>query len=361
MKDNRVNKVVLEMKRNNISQILISAPASIFYLTGKWFSPGERMVVLLIKDNGDHKLIVNKLFPVNEDLGIDIIWYEDKDDCIEILKKYIDNSKMLGIDKDWPSRFLISLINKKAAKGFVNSSYIIDKIRMIKDEEERELMRTASKKNDIVMTELWNEFKEGKTEKYYVNVLRELYESEGMNEFSFEPIVAFKPNGADPHHCTDNTVLKKGDSIVIDIGGLYNSYCCDMTRTVFFGEEPNEHDKKVYEIVKNANINAINAVKEGVKFSDIDKVARNYIESYGYGEFFTHRTGHSIGIETHEFGDVSGNNDDEVKEGMIFSIEPGIYIPNKFGVRIEDLVMVTKDGAQVLNSVSKEVKVITEN
>lgn len=358
MNNNRVKKVLLEMERNNLSQILISAPASIFYLTGKWFSPGERMVVLLIKDNGDHKLVVNKLFPINEDLGLDIVWYEDGEDATEVLKKYIDNTKTLGIDKDWPARFLISLINKSAAKSFVNSSYIIDKIRMVKDEEERELMRTASRKNDIVMTELWKEFKEGKTEKYYVNVLRELYEGQGMDEFSFEPIVAFKPNGANPHHGTDNTVLKKGDSIVIDIGGVYKSYCSDMTRTVFFGEEPNEEDRKVYEIVKNANINAINFVKEGVKFSDIDNAARNYIDGYGYGEFFTHRTGHSIGIETHDFGDVSASNNDEVKEGMIFSIEPGIYLTNKFGVRIEDLVMVTKDGAEVLNSVTKEITIV---
>lgn len=358
MNSNRVKKVLLEMGKNNLNQILISAPASIFYLTGKWFSPGERMVALLIKDDGNHKLVVNKLFPINEDLGLDIVWYEDGNDPTEILKKYIDNTKALGIDKDWPSRFLISLINKGAAKNYINSSYIIDKIRMIKDDEERELMRIASRKNDIVMTELWKEFKEGRTEKYYVNVLRELYENQGMEEFTFEPIVAFKPNGANPHHGTDNTVLKKGDSIVIDIGGVYKSYCSDMTRTVFFGEEPNEEDRKVYEIVKNANINAIKFIREGVRFSDIDNVARSYISSYGYGEFFTHRTGHSIGIETHDFGDVSASNNDEVKEGMIFSVEPGIYLPNKFGVRIEDLVMVTKDGAEILNSVTKEITVV---
>lgn len=358
MNSNRVKKVLLEMGKNNLNQILISAPASIFYLTGKWFSPGERMVALLIKDDGNHKLVVNKLFPINEDLGLDIVWYEDGNDPTEILKKYIDNTKALGIDKDWPSRFLISLINKGAAKNYINSSYIIDKIRMIKDDEERELMRIASRKNDIVMTELWKEFKEGRTEKYYVNVLRELYENQGMEEFTFEPIVAFKPNGANPHHGTDNTVLKKGDSIVIDIGGVYKSYCSDMTRTVFFGEEPNEEDRKVYEIVKNANINAIKFIREGVRFSDIDNVARSYISSYGYGEFFTHRTGHSIGIETHDFGDVSASNNDEVKEGMIFSVEPGIYLPNKFGVRIEDLVMVTKDGAEILNSVAKEITVV---
>ncbi|MBE6048714.1 MAG: aminopeptidase P family protein [Clostridium sp.] len=358
MKTERINRVLKEMMTKGLKQILVSAPPSIFYLTGKWFNPGERMITLLLKSNGEHKLVVNKLFPVDQNLGIDIVWYDDCDNPIDILSKYIDKNEVLGIDKVWQAHFLISLMEKKAAKNFVNSSPIIDRIRMVKDEEERELMRIASQKNDIVMKNLWNELKEGKTEKYYANVLKELYAAEGMDGFSFEPIVAFCPNGADPHHETDDTVLKKGQSIVIDIGGVYKSYCSDMTRTVFFGEEPSDEHRKVYEIVKEANLRGIAAVKEGVKFSDIDKAARSYIESMGYGEYFTHRTGHSIGIETHDFGDVGSTNHDEVKEGMIFSVEPGIYLKDNIGVRIEDLVMVKKDGAEVLNSVTKEIVVL---
>lgn len=358
MKTERINRVLKEMTAKGLKQILVSAPPSIFYLTGKWFSPGERMITLLLKSNGDHKLVINRLFPVEEDLGLDIVWYGDSDSPIETLSRYIDKNEVLGVDKTWPAHFLISLMEINAAKNFVNASPIIDRIRMIKDEEERELMRIASQKNDIVMKNLWNELKEGKTEKYYANLLKELYEAEGMMEFSFDPIIAFSPNGADPHHETDNTVLKKGQSIVIDIGGIYKSYCSDMTRTVFFGEEPNEEHRKVYEIVKEANLRGIAAVKEGVKFSEIDNAARSYIESMGYGEYFTHRTGHSIGIETHDFGDVGSTNHDEVKEGMIFSVEPGIYLKDNIGVRIEDLVMVKKDGAEVLNSVTKEIVVL---
>ena len=131
-----------------------------------------------------------------------------------------------------------------------------------------------------------------------------------------------------------------------------------MTRTVFFGEEPNERHAKIYNIVKQANLNAISKVKEGMKFSDIDKAARDYIEDAGYGEYFTHRTGHSIGIEDHDFGDVSSSNHEEMQAGMIFSIEPGIYLKDDFGVRIEDLVLVTKDGCEVLNSVTKDITII---
>lgn len=358
MKKERIKKVQESMAKKELKQILVTDPASIFYLTGKWVHPGERMVALLIRQDGEHKFFINKLFSMEDDIGIPLIWYSDVDNPVEILKDYVDKNEILGIDKTWSAGFLISLMEVKAAKGYVNSSPIIDTLRMVKDEEERELMRESSKINDRVMEKLFSEFKEGKTEKYYEDKLKELYAQEGVFEFSFPPIIAFSPNGSDPHHETDNTLLKKGQSIVIDMGGIYKSYCSDMTRTVFFGAEPSEEDRKIYEIVKEANLRAISVVKEGVKFSDIDRSARSYIEEKGYGEYFTHRTGHSIGIETHDFGDVSSANDNIVKEGMIFSIEPGIYIPGRIGVRIEDLVMVKKDGVEVLNHVTKEITVI---
>ena len=128
--------------------------------------------------------------------------------------------------------------------------------------------------------------------------------------------------------------------MVLDIGGEFNMYCSDMTRTIFIGEEPTKEHRDVYNIVKNANEKAISIIKEGVKFSDIDNTARSFITEAGYGEYFTHRTGHSIGIEVHDFGDVSSVNNEEVKAGMIFSIEPGIYLKDDIGVRIEDLVLV---------------------
>lgn len=131
-----------------------------------------------------------------------------------------------------------------------------------------------------------------------------------------------------------------------------------MTRTIFIGNEPSKKHADIYNIVKSANEKAISIIKEGVKFSDIDKAARNLISEAGYGQYFTHRTGHSIGIEVHDFGNVSSVNDDEVKAGMIFSVEPGIYLKNDIGVRIEDLVLVTKDGYEILNSVTKEITIL---
>lgn len=358
MKETRIQNVLEAMEKQGLNQIIVTSAPSIFYLTGKWISPGERMIALYLNTNGRHKFIVNKLFPIYEDLGVDILWYSDIEDPINLLCTVVDKEKALGVDKTWPAHFLINLMNRNIVKGFVNSSPIIDRLRMIKDEEEIKLMKKSSNINDKVMKELWENFKEGYSEKYYSNLLAELYEKEGVNSFSFSPIIATSPNGADPHHKSGNSKLRKGQSIVIDMGGIYNYYCSDMTRTIFFGEAPTKEHEKIYNIAKEANLKAISKVKDGVKFSEIDKAARGHIEEAGYGEYFTHRTGHSIGIECHDFGDVSSVNNDEVKSGMIFSIEPGIYLKDNFGVRIEDLVLVTKNGCEVLNSVTKDIKII---
>lgn len=358
MKETRIQNVLEAMEKQGLNQIIVTSAPSIFYLTGKWISPGERMIALYLNTNGSHKFIVNKLFPIYEDLGVDILWYSDIEDPINLLCTVVDKEKALGVDKTWPAHFLINLMNRNIVKGFVNSSPIIDRLRMIKDEEEIKLMKKSSNINDKVMKELWENFKEGYSEKYYSNLLAELYEKEGVNSFSFSPIIATSPNGADPHHKSGNSKLRKGQSIVIDMGGIYNYYCSDMTRTIFFGEAPTKEHEKIYNIAKEANLKAISKVKDGVKFSEIDKAARGHIEGAGYGEYFTHRTGHSIGIECHDFGDVSSVNNDEVKSGMIFSIEPGIYLKDNFGVRIEDLVLVTKNGCEVLNSVTKDITII---
>lgn len=350
----RLDKVVQLMKFKNIPQLIVSDPASIFYLTGKWIHPGERLLVLYFNISGDNKLFINKLFPLTEDIGVKKVWLEDTDDGVEIMSKYIDNSQPIGIDKNWPSKFLIRLMELKTGSSFVNASEILDGIRMCKDEMERELMREASKLNDIAMGKLVKLVSEKYTEKKMGRLLEDIYEEIGADGFSFDPIIAYGVNGADPHHETDNSTLKEGDSITLDIGCVKNSYCSDMTRTVFYKYVPDD-SRKIYNIVLEANKRGIDAVKPGERFCDIDSAVRDYIESKGYGKYFTHRTGHSIGIECHELGDVSAVNTERVEPGMIFSIEPGIYIPDKVGVRIEDLVMVTEDGCEVLNRYSKDI------
>ena len=156
----------------------------------------------------------------------------------------------------------------------------------------------------------------------------------------------------------DNTVLKEGDCVLLDVGCIADSYCSDMTRTYFYKREPDALQKEIYQLVRRANEEAEAMLKPGLPLCNIDKKARDIITEGGYGPMFTHRLGHFIGIEDHEAGDVSLANKNLTKAGNIFSIEPGIYVTGKAGVRIEDLVLITENGAEVLNHASKDIEVL---
>lgn len=356
MKEQRIERIVDKMKASDFGQMLVSDPASIFYLTGKWVNPGERLLVLIIRANDEPVLVVNKMFPVG-DIGIETVQIDDTDDGVQIVSDQLNLDQKIGIDKNWPSHFLLRLLEIAPQAQVANGSMVVDAVRSIKDQEELELMRQASKDNDQAMTKIKALLAQDYTELEMREKLAAFYKELGNAGFSFEPIIAYGPNGADPHHETDDSKLEVGQNIVVDIGGIKNSYASDMTRTYFYKEVSDRH-REIYEIVLEANRRAIELVKPGVTFSELDGVARDYITEKGYGEYFTHRLGHFIGIECHETGDVSGSNHQEVQPGMVFSIEPGIYIPGDIGVRIEDLVICTEDGYENLNHVSKELEII---
>lgn len=345
------------MKEKNLTQLLVTDTASIFYLTGRWIEAGERLLVLLIRQSGKPVLFINELFPEKESGDLDFVWIKDTTDSIALLAEKLEKEEVLGIDKNWPSGFLIRLMETTGSAKVVNSSLLLDLIRSRKDEEEIQFMREASRLNDDAMTMLIDALHEDMTEKEMEDRLREIYDSLGAEGFSFTPIIAYGKNGANPHHENSHRLLKEGDSVILDIGCRKDNYASDMTRTVFY-MEVDEKAKEVYETVLKANRKAIEKVKPGVKFSEIDEAARAVIEEKGYGKYFTHRTGHSIGIEVHEYGDVSSANEDLLMPGMIFSVEPGIYLEGELGVRIEDLVLVTEEGHEVLNSYPKDLQII---
>ena len=358
MKENRVNRILTSMEEQGIPQMIISDPVAIYYLTGKWIYPGERLLALYLNINGSHKMVINELFPQKDDLGVEIVWYNDIQDGVAIMSQFVEKDRPMGIDKTWPAKFLLRLQELGGGSRYVNASPIVDYVRMIKDEEEKELMRISSRINDEVMDELLRWVGKGMTEKELDAKVREIYAAHGCEDVSFSPITAFAQNAADPHHVTDDSKGKKGDCVVLDIGGFKDGYASDMTRTVFLGEV-SERQKEIYNIVLEANLRGIAAAKPGNRMCDVDLAARNYIEEMGYGKYFTHRTGHSIGLEDHEFGDVSSVNEDIIRIGQCFSVEPGIYLPEEnLGVRIEDLVLITEDGCEVLNKYTKEIIVV---
>ena len=169
----------------------------------------------------------------------------------------------------------------------------------------------------------------------------------GATRPSFDLVVAFGANSALPHHEVSTRVLKKNEAVLIDFGCVYDFYCSDITKTFFYGK-PDAEFKKVYSIVESAYKKSVKALKSGVKASFIDKVGRDLITDEGYGQYFTHGTGHGMGLEPHEAPSLYSKSKDILKEGMILTVEPGIYLNGKFGVRIEDTFLVKKNGYEIL-------------
>lgn len=357
MKENRVERIMAALGEMGVSQMLIIDPMSIYYLTGVYNDPHERFYGLLLRADGKHAYFLNNLFSIPQEVGVEKVWYSDTDPAMEIVAKYLDSTAPLGVDKDLKARFLLPLMEMKAATGFVNTSLAIDTVRGIKDEEEQEKMRVSSHINDMAMAEFKKLIHAGVTEKEVAEQMLKIYLDLGADGFSFEPLVAFGPNAADPHHGPDDTVLKEGDVVLFDVGCIKDGYCSDMTRSFYYKTVSEEH-KNIYNIVRAANEAAIAKIKPGVPLMELDNTARNLITEKGYGPQFNHRLGHFIGLAEHEFGDVSSVNTTPAVPGMIFSIEPGIYVAGDTGVRVEDLVLVTEDGCEVLNHYSKELEII---
>ena len=353
----KLSRIIEKMSEEKIWQIIISDPAVIYYLTGVSIQPGERMLILLLRADGNHRFFINDLFHQTRDLGAPIVYYNDTEDGVALVAKALIPGETVAVDKNWPARFLLRLQELHGGKC-VNSSSIVDGVRAIKTPEEQEKMRIASRLNDQVMDRIIHALPEDHTETELADLLLQYYLEAGCSGYSFEPITAFAGNAADPHHVTDGSRGKRGDCVVLDIGGRKDDYCSDMTRTVFLGEV-SDRQREIYEIVKQANLRGIAAAKPGARMCDVDRAARDYITEKGFGKYFTHRTGHSIGLEVHEAGDVSAVNEAVIQPGQCFSVEPGIYIPEEgIGVRIEDLVLITEDGCEVLNHYPKDLTVV---
>ena len=351
----RLARVIENMRAEGLDQILVTGTPSVYYLSGKWVSPGERMLALYINSDGDAALFANRLFALSGD-GLKLVEFDDTEDPIAMLAARVKRGK-LGIDKNWPSQFTIRLMEAMPGLTPVLGSGPVDDARMCKDAEEIALMREASRMNDEALRRTMAELHEGMTELELDACYVKNAKAVGGAGSSFAPITCFGPNCAEPHHDNDDTRLKKGDSVILDVGLQHKRYCSDMTRTVFFGSATDEQ-KRVYDVCRRANEAGRAAVRPGVPMCEFDRAARKVIEDAGYGEYFIHRTGHGIGLEVHEHPDNSATSQIIAKPGMCFSVEPGIYLKGNFGVRVEDLVVVTEDGCETLNQLDRDFKVL---
>lgn len=352
----RVERVLANLGERGLSQALVTDPTSIWYLTGYYTEPYERFFALYLGQGGT-TLFCNRLFPDATGAADRVVTFSDTDDPVPLVAAACDHGSRLGVDKNAAARWLLPLMESGAATGFELGSFAVDDARSIKDDLEQDLMRKASLVNDEAMGWLAAQVRVGATEQSIAEGLLGEYRRLGAQDHSFTPIVSFAANAADPHHEPDGTVLAQGDMVLFDVGCKRDWYCSDMTRT-FFTAAPTARQLEVYDTVRRANEAAEALVRPGVTFAQIDLTARHIIEEAGFGQYFTHRLGHQIGLNDHEPGDVSSTHDEPVQVGQCFSIEPGIYLPGDVGVRIEDLVIVTEGGCEVLNSYPKGLTVL---
>lgn len=358
--NSRIDQVVHRIIKSQLDAILITDYHTIDYLVGYCNRPGERFFGLVVTKTGELTLVLNNLFFLDEKLDCSLIWYSDTDSIAQAISPALKGIERLGVDKKLEARFLLELQAVFDHIYFTLGSACVDEVRMVKDESEITKMQQASLINDQAMELIKDEIAKGVFSEIELrDKLKHIYLELGADDFSFEPIIAFGKNGANPHHELDGTRLLPGNSVIVDIGCTYQGYCSDMTRTFFYQEVSPEHEK-LYSIVKKANEKAIAMIKPGVALKDIDATARDYIASEGYGTYFNHRLGHFIGREVHEYGDVSSNFDMPVRPGMIFSIEPGVYLKGEVGIRIEDLVLVSEQGAVSLNEFNKDLIILKE-
>ncbi|QKG84203.1 aminopeptidase P family protein [Kroppenstedtia pulmonis] len=237
------------------------------------------------------------------------------------------------------------------------ASGIVEKLRQVKDEEEIRIMKQAAKIADHAFKDILKEIRPGRREKEISMELEFLMRKQGATSSSFDTIVASGPRSALPHGVAGERILQKGDLITMDFGALYQGYCSDITRTVMLGQ-PSAKQREIYEIVLEAQQKGVAAIQPGMTGREVDAVARDLITDRGYGEYFGHSTGHGLGMEVHEPPHLSVKGETRLEPGMVVTVEPGIYLPELGGVRIEDDVLVTENGYEVLTHSPKELIII---
>jgi len=230
----------------------------------------------------------------------------------------------------------------------------VERLRWVKDDEELELLRIAQAATDQAFDDVLDLLALGVTEEQVARHLEALLRRDGADGFSFDPIVAFGENAAEPHHEPGHRTLEEGDVVTMDFGALSSGYHADMTRTVAFGE-PAPELKKIHDVVRQAQQAGIDAVRQGATGAEVDASARAVIDGAGYGDAFTHGLGHGVGLEIHEGPRLSSHFSDTLPARSVVTVEPGVYVPALGGVRIEDMVEVTPDGCRVLGTASREL------
>lgn len=367
------------MKPRGVDLLLLTPGADLFYLTGfEHGHAGERLLALVLKPDGRAQWIAPAMnVPQVEDRampGETVRGWTDTEWYTNALRDAAAGARTIAFDDDARAAFLLDLIAAAPQSRLVRASEVMRSLRFRKDASELAMLRAVAKQVDDTIAQAIDLCQPGRTEAQIDQDLRAALLAKDPESSIAFTIIASGPNSALPHHETAKRKLQRGDVVILDFGtrgsvpvtgkaGLESShaygYQSDITVTCAVGEPADAEVKKVYSIVRDAQQAAIDAVRPGAACERVDRAARSVIEKAGYGEFFPHRTGHGLGLQGHEPPFIRAGEREVLEEGMVFSIEPGIYLPGRFGVRLEIIVSVSPTGVSLINAPSaRELPVV---
>lgn len=351
----KLEKLRKALGEKNIEGLLVTNPYNRRYISG---FTGTAGVVLITKSNA---LFITD-FRYTEQAAEQALGFDVVEHTQPIVKEIATQIKQLGITKVGFEKEDLSYATFEQYKAeikaeLIPTSGIVENLRLFKTEEEISILKEAAKISDAAFEHILTFIKPGVTEIEVSNELEFFMRKQGAQSSSFDIIVASGFRSALPHGVASSKKIANGELVTMDFGALFNGYCSDMTRTVAVGEITEELHK-IYHTVLDAHLKGLEGIKDGISAKAADALTRDYITQEGYGQYFGHSTGHGLGLEVHESPALSSRSDVTLKEGMVVTVEPGIYVPNVGGCRIEDDIIVTKDGNESLNRSPKELIIL---
>lgn len=355
----RLDMVRAELQRRQVDAALLSVGRDLLYCTGYEATALERLTMAVIPAVGEPVLVVPELeaprVTRREDAFTVRSWAETEDP-VDIIAALVGRPRRLAIGNETWSVFLLALQHHHPETVFIPAAEVTAPLRIHKSDAEIDHLRAAAAAADRVVAALRNTVFSGRSERDIAETVERMTVDEGHDVKGFA-IVAGGADAASPHHEPGRRVLRPGDGVVVDFGGRVAGYYSDTTRMFHIGEPGTEYIE-AYDALRAAQQAGVEAVRPGVAAAEIDDAARRVLDDAGYGEYFIHRTGHGIGLDVHEAPYLVAGNRRRVEAGMTFSIEPGVYIPGRFGMRIEDIVAVTSAGSERLNRSPRDLAVV---
>lgn len=353
----RVGRVREIMGEQGVDALLVSVGSDLPYLSGYEAMPLERLTMGVVTPREATLLVPQLEAPRVIDRGVfEVAPWGETEDPIDIVSSLLGAARRAVIGAQTWARFLVRLQEAMPTTEFADATAVMRPLRIIKDDDEIELLRQAGAAADRVVERLRGTVFVGKSEATLAREVMDMTIEEGHETASFH-IVASGPNAASPHHEPGDRVIVSGDCVVIDFGGRLGGYCSDTTRTFHVGE-PSTEFTEVFEALRTAQLAGTAAAVPGVAAQDVDRAARRVLVDAGWGEWFIHRTGHGIGLDAHEDPYLVEGNAEILQAGMAFSIEPGVYVAGRWGMRIEDIVVCTAGGNETLNNSPRDLAIV---